>query len=63
VQCIGNGIFFCAIGGEKIKRLKFKLATIVPALALIVAVGSAQAGCWIFFNQPDVPPALKKYDE
>ena len=44
------------------KKLLLKISTILPALALIAAVSSAQAACWFFYHQPDIPEALKKYD-
>ena len=40
-----------------------RVTSIIPLLAFMIAVGSAQVACWIFFNQPDMPEALKKYDE
>ena len=40
-----------------------RLPSILPALALVVAISSAQAVCWIFINQPDVPESLRKYDD
>jgi cyclic lactone autoinducer peptide len=40
-----------------------KLMSVVPAMALLLAVGSAAAPCYCFYRQPDLPDALKKYDE
>jgi cyclic lactone autoinducer peptide len=40
-----------------------KLMSVVPALAFLLAVGSAAAPCFCFYHQPDLPDALKKYDE
>jgi cyclic lactone autoinducer peptide len=40
-----------------------KLASIVPAFALLLAVSSAAAPCYFFLHQPELPDALKKYDE
>jgi cyclic lactone autoinducer peptide len=39
-----------------------RLASVVPALALLLAVSSAAAPCYFFLHQPDLPEALKKYD-
>jgi cyclic lactone autoinducer peptide len=45
------------------KKTVRKLMSVVPALALLLAVSSAAAPCYCFFRQPDLPEALKKYDE
>jgi len=44
------------------KKFLLKVSKILPALALVAAVASAQAACWSFYHQPDVPASLKKYD-
>jgi len=44
------------------KRFLIKVSSFLPALALVAAVSSAQAACWFFFHQPDMPAALKKFD-
>ena len=40
-----------------------KLMGIVPALAMALAVTTATATCHFFVYQPDVPDALKKFEE
>jgi cyclic lactone autoinducer peptide len=40
-----------------------KLASVVPALAFLLAVSSAAAPCYFFLHQPDLPEGLKKYEE
>jgi len=44
------------------KKILVKISSILPALALVAAVASAQSACWFFYHQPDIPDALKKYD-
>ena len=44
------------------KKIILRISSIIPALALVVAVTSAQSACWFLVNQPDLPEALKKYD-
>ena len=45
------------------KKILTRISTIIPAIALFAAVTSAQAACWFFFNQPELPASLKKFDK
>ena len=45
------------------RKLLSKLSSVLPAIALVAAVASAQSVCWFIYHQPDVPKALKKYDQ
>jgi cyclic lactone autoinducer peptide len=44
-------------------KLFSKLTSVVPALALVMAVASANAACFCFLHQPDIPASLRKYDQ
>jgi cyclic lactone autoinducer peptide len=39
-----------------------KLMKVIPALALVLAISSAAAPCYLFFHQPDLPEKLKQYE-
>jgi cyclic lactone autoinducer peptide len=43
-----------------IKKLSHRTLGVIPALALLFAVTSADAACFFLFHQPDVPEELKK---
>lgn len=43
------------------KDIVAKLSALVPALALIIGVISANSACVTFFYQPETPAELNKY--
>lgn len=42
----------------KIDKFKRRLMSIVPAIALALALQSVSATCFFWFHQPDVPEEL-----
>lgn len=46
---------------KKIKKLISKISTLLPALALMVGVISANSACTSFFYQPETPDTMSKY--
>ena len=45
------------------KSLFNKMLGIVPALAMVLAVSSANVTCHFFLCQPDIPESLKKNEK
>ncbi len=43
------------------KKILTKLASILPALAMIVGVASLNSACSLTYHQPEVPTSLDKY--
>lgn len=43
------------------KKLIAKLSAILPALALLIGVMSANSACVTFFHQPKTPDAMDAY--
>ena len=48
---------------EMMMKLARKAIRFVPAVAMLMAVSSVSATCFYLSHQPDVPDALKKYEE
>lgn len=45
------------------RKMIRRLMSIVPSLAMVMAVSSVASACHFFLHQPDVPEGLKKYEE
>lgn len=46
---------------KKMKSIVAKLSAIVPAMALLIGVMSANSACVIFYHQPEVPSGMDAY--
>lgn len=46
---------------KKVKKLVAKLSAIVPAIALLIGIMSANSACLVYFHQPEVPSAMDAY--
>lgn len=46
---------------KKMNAFVCKLTGIVPALALLLAVSSADSACFFLAHQPDLPNGIEKY--
>lgn len=44
-----------------LKKIAMKALSVIPALAMLIAVSSASATCFITAYQPDVPQGLEKF--
>lgn len=43
------------------KKIFAKLHAILPAVALVMGILSAQSACLAFFHQPETPDAMNAY--
>lgn len=43
------------------KKILTKLASLLPALAMIAGIASLNSACSLIYHQPEVPSSLDKY--
>jgi cyclic lactone autoinducer peptide len=48
---------------SKFQKVRKAILSVLPALALLVAIGSASATCFAFYHEPGLPEGLKDFDK
>ena len=43
------------------KKLIEKLSTLLPALALLIGIGTINSACYLYYYQPEVPEEMDAY--
>lgn len=46
---------------KELKKIFRKISTVLPALAFVIGIISANSACAAFYYQPETPDAMSKY--